>query len=111
MQWQSAIKPRSLSSFSRLSVTAISVGHFKATLAPVAGNIDQIARRFYEHMFGAHPDLLDGTFNRGNQAEGTQQAALAGSTTVSSFPWMIRVGVLIVGTSGLIWSIRSVRPW
>lgn len=51
----------------------------KATLAPVAGNIDQIARRFYEHMFGAHPDLLDGTFNRGNQAEGTQQAALAGS--------------------------------
>jgi nitric oxide dioxygenase len=51
----------------------------KATLAPVAGNIDQIARRFYEHMFGAHPDLLDGTFNRGNQAEGSQQAALAGS--------------------------------
>lgn len=50
-----------------------------ATLAPVAGNIAQIAQRFYEHMFGAHPDLLDGTFNRGNQAEGTQQAALADS--------------------------------
>jgi nitric oxide dioxygenase len=30
-------------------------------------------------MFGDHPELLDGTFNRGNQAEGSQQTALAGS--------------------------------
>lgn len=51
----------------------------RATLPVVAENIDEIARRFYEHLFGAHPELLDGTFNRGNQAEGTQQRALAGS--------------------------------
>jgi nitric oxide dioxygenase len=30
-------------------------------------------------MFAGHPELLDGTFNRGNQAQGTQQEALAGS--------------------------------
>ena len=51
----------------------------QATLPVVAENIGEIARRFYEHMFGVHPELLDGTFNRGNQAEGTQQVALAGS--------------------------------
>ncbi|MFP5345858.1 MAG: globin domain-containing protein [Actinomycetes bacterium] len=50
-----------------------------ATLPAVADNIEKIAKRFYEHMFGAHPELLDGLFNRGNQAEGTQQVALAGS--------------------------------
>jgi len=26
-----------------------------------------------------HPELLNGTFNRGNQADGTRQQALAGS--------------------------------
>jgi nitric oxide dioxygenase len=51
----------------------------EATLPAVAENIGEIARRFYAHMFDAHPELLDGTFNRGNQAEGTQQVALAGS--------------------------------
>ncbi|AEE47481.1 globin domain-containing protein [Cellulomonas fimi] len=51
----------------------------EATLPVVAEHIGQIAQRFYEHMFGARPDLLDGLFNRGNQAEGTQQVALAGS--------------------------------
>jgi nitric oxide dioxygenase len=30
-------------------------------------------------LFTDHPELLNGTFNRGNQAEGSQQAALAGS--------------------------------
>jgi nitric oxide dioxygenase len=54
----------------------------EATLPVVAENIEEIARRFYAHMFGAHPELLDGTFNRGNQAEGTQQVALAGSVAV-----------------------------
>jgi nitric oxide dioxygenase len=51
----------------------------QATLPPVADNIAEIARRFYRHMFEARPDLLDGLFNRGNQAAGTQQVALAGS--------------------------------
>jgi nitric oxide dioxygenase len=54
----------------------------QATLPVVAENIQEIARRFYDHLFGAHPELLDGTFNRGNQAEGTQQVALAGSVAV-----------------------------
>src|SRR3954452_17262529 len=51
----------------------------EATLPVVGENIGKIAERFYQHMFGEHPELLDGLFNRGNQAEGTQQQALAGS--------------------------------
>ncbi|MGY1708438.1 globin domain-containing protein [Geodermatophilus sp. SYSU D00758] len=54
----------------------------EATLPVVGENIPTIAERFYAHMFGEHPELLDGTFNRGNQAEGTQQQALAGSVAV-----------------------------
>jgi nitric oxide dioxygenase len=51
----------------------------EATLPVVAENIGTIAGRFYEHLFAGHPELLDGTFNRGNQVEGSQQQALAGS--------------------------------
>jgi nitric oxide dioxygenase len=51
----------------------------EATLPVVGQHIPEIARRFYGHMFAARPELLDGIFNRGNQAEGTQQVALAGS--------------------------------
>jgi nitric oxide dioxygenase len=54
----------------------------EATLPVVADNIAEIASRFYDHLFGEHPELLDGTFNRGNQAERTQQMALAGSVAV-----------------------------
>ena len=54
----------------------------EATLPVVADNIEEIATRFYTHLFGEHPELLDGTFNRGNQAEKTQQMALAGSVAV-----------------------------
>src|SRR4051812_3849774 len=54
----------------------------EATLPLVGQNIATIAERFYEHMFGGHPELLDGVFNRGNQAEGTQQQALAGSVAL-----------------------------
>jgi nitric oxide dioxygenase len=54
----------------------------EATLPVVADNIEAIATRFYTHLFGEHPELLDGTFNRGNQAEKTQQMALAGSVAV-----------------------------
>jgi len=51
----------------------------EATLPVVGENIGEIARRFYEHLFANHPELLDGTFNRGNQIDGSQQQALAGS--------------------------------
>ena len=54
----------------------------EATLPVVGDNIQKIAERFYQHMFGEHPELLDGLFNRGNQAEGTQQQALAGSVAM-----------------------------
>jgi len=54
----------------------------EATLPVVGENIGAIAQRFYQHMFGEHPELLDGLFNRGNQAEGTQQQALAGSVAM-----------------------------
>src|SRR5215831_11620743 len=54
----------------------------EATLPAVGAHIQDIAQCFYRHLFTAHPELLDGTFNRGNQADGTQQQALAGSVAV-----------------------------
>ena len=51
----------------------------EATLPVVGEHIGEIARRFYAHMFSEKPELLDGLFNRGNQAGGKQQLALAGS--------------------------------
>jgi nitric oxide dioxygenase len=51
----------------------------RATLPLVGAEIGTIAERFYGHMFAAHPELLDGIFNRGNQANGEQRQALAGS--------------------------------
>jgi nitric oxide dioxygenase len=51
----------------------------EATLPVVGEHIGKIAARFYERMFSNHPELLDGTFNRGNQVDGSQQQALAGS--------------------------------
>jgi nitric oxide dioxygenase len=51
----------------------------EATLPAVGQRIGEIARHFYQHLFAAHPELLDGTFNRGNQVRGEQQQALAGS--------------------------------
>ncbi|WP_026549947.1 globin domain-containing protein [Arthrobacter sp. Br18] len=51
----------------------------EATLPVVGENIVEIAQRFYAHMFADKPELMDGLFNRGNQADGRQQQALAGS--------------------------------
>jgi nitric oxide dioxygenase len=51
----------------------------QATLPVVADHIQEIAGRFYQRLFTEHPELLDGTFNRGNQNDGSQQQALAGS--------------------------------
>jgi nitric oxide dioxygenase len=41
--------------------------------------IDEITTAFYRRMFGNHPELLRNLFNRGNQAQGAQQRALAAS--------------------------------
>ena len=51
----------------------------EATLPAVGAAIGEISRLFYERMFAEHPILLRHLFNRGNQANGTQAQALAGS--------------------------------
>jgi nitric oxide dioxygenase len=52
------------------------------TLPVVGEHIQLIAATFYRRLFEEHPELQDGVFNRGNQAEGTQQQALAGSVAI-----------------------------
>ncbi len=51
----------------------------RATLPAVGGAIGDITPLFYEKLFAAHPELLRDLFNRGNQANGSQRQALAGS--------------------------------
>ncbi|MEU6619836.1 globin domain-containing protein [Streptomyces litmocidini] len=51
----------------------------RATLPAVGGALGEITERFYGHLFAAHPELLRDLFNRGNQANGDQRKALAGS--------------------------------
>ncbi len=51
----------------------------RATLPVVGAHLDEITSRFYSTMFSERPELLDGLFNRGNQANGEQRRALAGS--------------------------------
>ncbi|GGX62937.1 globin domain-containing protein [Streptomyces hiroshimensis] len=51
----------------------------RATLPAVGGAIGEITPLFYDKLFAAHPELLRDLFNRGNQANGAQQQALAGS--------------------------------
>ncbi|MGI5452124.1 globin domain-containing protein [Streptomyces sp. CA-249302] len=60
-------------------LSADSAAVVRATLPAVAGALDEITTRFYEAMFRDRPELLDGMFNRGNQASGAQRQALAGS--------------------------------
>ncbi len=50
-----------------------------ATLPLVGAHVDEITSVFYRRMFGQHPELLRNLFNRGNQAQGAQQRALAAS--------------------------------
>ncbi len=51
----------------------------KATLPVIGAAIDDITPVFYQRMFVAHPELERDLFNRGNQAQGDQQSALAGA--------------------------------
>ena len=59
----------------------------RATLPAVEPALDRITARFYETMFAERPELLDGLFNRGNQASGEQRRALAGS--IAAFARML----------------------
>ncbi|NNH75322.1 hemin transporter [Nocardia uniformis] len=51
----------------------------RATLPLIGARIDEITPVFYRGLFTAHPDLIRDRFNRGNQAQGAQQRALAAS--------------------------------
>ncbi|MFG2316913.1 globin domain-containing protein [Streptomyces tendae] len=64
-----------------------SVPVVRATLPAVGAAIGDIADLFYRKLFDAHPELLRDLFNRGNQANGEQQRALAGS--VAAFAGML----------------------
>ncbi|GAB2758226.1 FAD-binding oxidoreductase [Nocardioides salsibiostraticola] len=50
-----------------------------ATLPVIGAAIGDITPIFYKRMFAAHPELERDLFNRGNQAQGDQQSALAGA--------------------------------
>ncbi|MFE4194541.1 globin domain-containing protein [Paenarthrobacter sp. NPDC056912] len=51
----------------------------ESTLPLVGSRIGEITVDFYNRLFAAHPELLDGLFSRANQRSGDQQRALAGS--------------------------------
>ena len=61
----------------RLSATSTEV--VRATLPVIGAAIGDITPVFYNRLFAAHPELIRDLFNRGNQAQGDQQRALAGS--------------------------------
>lgn len=76
-------------------LSAESAALVRATLPAVAGALDEITARFYASMFHDRPELLDGMFNRGNQASGAQRQALAAS---------------IAGFAGALLENPGVRP-
>ncbi|NLG56634.1 MAG: hemin transporter [Rhodococcus sp.] len=51
----------------------------RATLPLVGANVNEITQVFYRNLFSNHPSLIRDLFNRGNQAQGAQQRALAAS--------------------------------
>jgi len=68
-----------------LSPTSLSI--VRQSLPAVAAAVPEIATLFYAKLFADHPGLLSDLFNRGNQATGAQQQALAGS--VARFATMV----------------------
>ncbi|MGW0792724.1 globin domain-containing protein [Streptomyces sp. NPDC002911] len=68
-------------------LSAQSTPVIRATLPAVGASLAEITDLFYRRLFEAHPDLLKNLFNRGNQVNGTQREALAGS--VAAFATLI----------------------
>ncbi|MFD7548709.1 globin domain-containing protein [Streptomyces sp. NPDC059816] len=64
-----------------------SVPVVRATLPVVGAALERITDRFYRRLFEECPELLRDLFNRGNQANGSQQQALAGS--IAAFAGML----------------------
>ncbi|MER7014674.1 globin domain-containing protein [Saccharopolyspora sp. NPDC000359] len=58
-------------------LSATSTDVVRATLPVIGAAIDEITPVFYRRLFAAHPELERDLFNRGNQARGDQQRALA----------------------------------
>ncbi|MFI2211314.1 globin domain-containing protein [Streptomyces sp. NPDC020141] len=70
-----------------------SAGTIRATLPAVGGAIGEITINFYDRLFAAHPALPRDLFNRGNQASGEQQRALAGSVAAFATALLDHPGV------------------
>ncbi|MDO5619010.1 globin domain-containing protein [Kocuria sp.] len=51
----------------------------EATAPVIVERLPEIAPKFYQSMFEAHPELLNGVFSRANQKSGAQPLTLAGS--------------------------------
>lgn len=51
----------------------------EATAPVIVERLPEIAPKFYQSMFDAHPELLNGVFSRANQKSGAQPLTLAGS--------------------------------
>ncbi|GGT46345.1 hemin transporter [Streptomyces kurssanovii] len=64
-----------------------SVPVVRATLPVVGAAIGDITELFYRKLFDDRPELLRDLFNRGNQANGEQKQALAGS--IAAFAGML----------------------
>ncbi|WP_432092171.1 globin domain-containing protein [Streptomyces sp. bgisy100] len=64
-----------------------SVPVVRATLPAVGAALGEITELFYRKLFTARPELLRDLFNRGNQANGEQRKALAGS--IAAFAGML----------------------
>ncbi|WP_310726260.1 globin domain-containing protein [Streptomyces sp. N2A] len=62
----------------------------RASLPAVGAAMGDITELFYRKLFDGHPELLRDLFNRGNQANGEQQRALAGS--IAAFAGMLLEG-------------------
>ncbi|MGW1678073.1 globin domain-containing protein [Saccharopolyspora sp. NPDC002376] len=60
-------------------ISSASTEVVRATLPVIGAAIDDITPVFYRRLFAAHPELERDLFNRGNQAQGDQQRALAGA--------------------------------
>ncbi len=75
-----AITSRSIATAMGLptSMSATTISTIKATAPVVAPHALDITRTFYKGMFNAHPELFS-IFNKQNQANDTQPAALAAS--------------------------------
>ena len=78
----------------------------KATLPVIGAAIGDITPVFYKRMFAAHPELERDLFNRGNQAQGDQQSALAGAIAANRCSWTIGYWSSVMPSEACLWAMR-----